>query len=405
MRKLTILLFLFSLYLYSDDYKISLGDQLLGINLYNTIDNARTFSFNSNSPLIYGINLELIYSLLTDNLYTSRVDELALLLNYKSLYIKNINIIPKLGIMVSGNLEGKSIENTLQRIAGNSNGYSEEEKIDQFLYMGLEFNKENDLLKPIGKRIKFLYKINSFADLISNYRLSLNIGSYLMARGDNLEFSAGYNYVYFYSITDSNTVQYIANVEDEGRLKFLIRAGGFQYELKLFLNGNFATGDYSFIIGGIPVGKDLSQIDIKVIPGIEFNFESYTVDRSLEIGFIPMEWELSRLELGLKTIYGYNSSSIYYNTILGVIKANLFENSNLFWISPFIAFNIGIENRHQSSSENNNSSDLKLALEGELGVRLLLPQLLVKDNIQYGFNICYLTPNKVNLSFLIAVEL
>lgn len=312
---------------------------------------------------------------------------------------------PKYGILISGNLEGKNIESTLNRIAGDKGDYSEEEQIDLYMYLGLEFDKDNILYVSPRNRVRLSYNINSFVDLISYYRLSANIGSSMITQGDNFKFSFGYNYVYQYTITESNTIKYIANIEDEGRIKLQVRAGGFQYDLKLFLNGSFANGDYSFIIGGLPKGKELSQIDLKVIPGIEVTAKSNKINRSLSVGIIPMEWELSRLEVGVKTVYGYESSTRYYNRVLGIVKINLFENSNLFWLSPYIGINFGLENIHEYDSETSDISESEAVLETEIGFNFLFPQFIVKDNVQYGFNCSYIMPDKVNFSLLIAIEL
>lgn len=424
MWKLLILLCLFSVPIYSEYYRLSFGDQLFGLNLQNTIDNAKTFNFNSTTPLLYGTKLDLNYSLLTNSAYSSRVDELSLLLNREIFIVSNIIMNPQLGILVSGNLAGDNFEETMKRFAGEyEEEIPDEEKIHMYFYAGLEFNKENILYKLDRNRLALSYNINSDFDVVSGYRLSSSIGYSIIISGNNFLTSLGYNFRYQYNITDSNTIQYISSIEDEGRITFLIKAGDFQYDLKLYLNGNFATGNYSIIIGRLPEDKKLDHIDIKVIPGIEFNLLSPVPERSLSLSVSPFDWGLSRIEFDIKSTYGHknpglvkNREDTYYNKVLAGVILNLFKNIEPYWISPFTSISFGLENFHYFQNSNSETTERLPIYELEVGTSLFIPQFFLKDNIQYGLNLSYFYRDTftnprfkykhfMNISIIIAVEL
>lgn len=424
MWKLLILLCLFSLPLYSEYYKLSIGDQLFGLNLQNTIDNARTFNFNSTTPLLYGTELDINYSLLTNSMNSSRVDELSLLIHYKLLIINSIIMEPKLGLLISGNLGGDDLEETLRRFAGEyQEEIPDEEKIHMYLFAGLEFNKDNILYRTKKNKLSLFYNINSDFDIVSSYRLSTSLGYSLFVSGNNFLTSLGYNFRYQYSITDSSTIQYINNIEDEGRINFSIKAGDFQYDLKLYLNGNFATGNYSIIIGRLPEDKKLDHIDIRVIPGIEYNLFKPIPERSLSLSISPFDWEFSRIEFDLKSTYAHKNPGLtvekketYYNKVLLGTNLNLIKNIEPYWISPFCSVSFGLENYHYFQDDSSEKTERHPIYELEIGISLFIPQFFLKDNIQYGLNCSYFyrdsfTPPEfkykhfMNISMIIAIEL
>lgn len=430
MKKIIILLLLFvHVSLYSMGYLFTLGDDLLAMNLFTPIQNARTFSFYTTTPLIYGTELELDYSLFTNDISDSRVDEATILLSYPINNFEIMSIKPSIGLTITGNLSGSNLENTISKIVSNGNrsDIPDEEKIHNYFYTSILFSKDTELINSNVNSSILFSRIYSKIEAITNYTISACIGYSLLFTANNFVTDLGYSYGYRYNLTDFNTVNYVKNLEDEGKLNLTITAGDFRYELNLFLDGSFSTGKYSINFGKLPVGSELTMINLKITPGSEYDIASDKFLSSLQIDVTPFNWAFSRYEVQLKSTYGWNKphfknknlkslyyEETYYNKLTLGVNTNLIENFSPYWINPYIGIGFGVENYRYY--EDSDSTHIIPIFEIKTGFNILLPQFFIKDNIQYGINgnltyrdalgvIEFQNNFLINLGILVAIEL
>ncbi len=430
MKKIIILILLFvQVSLYSQGYLFTLGDDLLAMNLFTPIQNARTFNLYTTTPLIYGTELELDYSLFTNDIDNARVDEATILFSYPIDNFEIMTIKPSIGLTISGNLSGNNFEETINKLMNNENSSDipDEEKINHYFYSSILFSKNTELISS-NKNSSILYsKIYSKVEAITNYTISAGIGYSLLFCANNFITDLGYSYSYRYNLTEFNTVNYVKNLEDEGKLNLTITAGDFRYELDLFLDGSFSTGKYSINFGKLPEGPELSMINLKISPGSEYDIASDRFLSSLQIDITPFNWAFSRYEIQIKSTYGWNEphfknqnltslyyDETYYNKLTLGANVNLIENFSPYWINPYIGFGLGFENYRYY--EDSDSTHIIPIYEVKTGFNILLPQIFIKDNVQYGINgnltyrdafgeIEFQNNFLINLGILVAIEL
>lgn len=382
-----VILFFIAASVSSQEYRLTLGNDILGMNLFTPIENARTINFLSTTPILFGTLLELDYSLFTNKQDKTRADKASIILKYPMDNFDLIKLVPSIGLTITGDLSGNSIGEALNK------------KIHNYFYSSLLMTRQTKLMQSNINSIIIYTNIYSEIIAITNYTLSARVGSSLVFYGNNFSVDLGYSYGYRYNFMDFQTLNYIKGLDNEGRINFAISAGNFRYDLNLLLDGNFSTGRYSITFGNPANGSKLTRIDIKVIPGSEYDPDSNKFLNSLQVELIPLERELSRIDFQLKSIYGWNqpgiiSNETYYNRLVIGVNINLMENHNPYWINPLIGLGLGIENYHDYNIKN--TTNIIPIYELRAGFNILLPQLFIEDNIQYGLNTVVIFKGSLN---------
>lgn len=391
MRKLTFFaLFLISHGLFPQEYTISLGDQVLEME-----NDSQIIEFSTINPLINNFYINMDYKLITQSRDIARVDKFALYLNYGYDFIENITVTPSLGFQITGNLDRAALDNSSE--------------IESNLYTSLDFNRGSSLYISPRFKLRLEYSVQSDLFFVNQNNISASIGSGIILKGHNFKSKLNYSYTYQYNIDKNSAFNYLRELEDEGKINLEITAGDFRYSLDLFPNGEFARANYAIFFGKLPTNRTMRKIDLRVVPGIELSPGSDRFGRSMLLTATPMDWALSRVETDLKFSYGAYSDEKYYSKILLGANFNLIENINPYWISPFLSFSGGVETRPITRDQIG-------IYEVETGVNILIPQLFIRDNIQYGINISYiykggllsevdLGNHLLNTSMVIAIEL
>jgi len=390
-------------------YELTLGDDLFGINLFTPIENAKTVNIYSTTPLLFGIDMDLDYTLYTNETTKIRVDETSLILSYPITGIELIDITPALGITISGDLSRDKLMDF---------------NFKKYIYSSLLFSKKT-VLYDSGINSGFFYSnVISELEIILNYIFSVNVGYALMFEANNVEIGLAYRYGYIYDFSSYKIINDFNDIFQEGVLNLSIGAGHFRYDLDLFLNGSFSRGKYSINFNTIPTGSQLLSMDMKIIPGSELDIGSNSYLNTLQMNFIPFNWEYSRLEIFLKSAYGWNEpgfknsdlkeifyNKTYYNKLILGINGTLFENYLVGWFFPYLGFGLGIENYNYITT-----THIIPIYEWKLGFSIQLPQFFNQDNIQYGVDgnivfrdslndIEFYNNILLNIGLLIAIEL
>lgn len=402
LRNTFFILFILSAFiLHSSEYKISIGNDLYGMNLFNPIDDARTVSFNTKTPLINPLTINLNYSVLTDRDLDTRIDEAIIHLNLPLKFLNNkLSVSPNIGLIISGNLGGGDIQNTLHRSIGiytvdSSYDYS---GANLAFYSSAEVIYSISIYKSEISSIKLNFEPNISTSVIPFYLFDYHIGSNLSVYGDNFKGSLQYRYGDISNLSGTPTLDKISEIESEGRISLGLSGGLFEYKLTMFPSGEFASGTFSINIGRDVAESSFSDIDLKLSPGAEMNINEPSYQRSLILAISPFSEDLSRLELLLKSSYGWRSpilkpgsfenelykSGTHFNKFIFGANCNLFKSSSQTFLNPFIGTGIGVESYHYFREFNTDQYKTIPVYELSAGIQLLLPQFFQNDNVIYG---------------------
>lgn len=391
-RNCIIILILITFSIPTNGYQLSLGNNLLVMNLFAPIENATTYRFSTSTPLIDDFFLDLEYAMYNNQITEARVDETNLLLAYIFNDIEIIDITTSLGLTITGDLSGGNVTDVWHKIV-------EGDDIHNYLRAETLFSKTSLLYESDINSGALYTDVFSHLSYTSSAYLTIDVGSALTYKASNLLARVGYLYGYNYNFDDFSILNKIKSLEDEGIAFLTIKAGHIQYDLNLLLNGSFSTGHYSIIFGDLPEDTELKFIDMKLIVGQEYDMGSGVTLNTMIVDIVPLSWFYSRFDFSIKSSYGINTPQFentdlnelyygetYYNRIVTTANANLFEHDNPFWFNPFLGVGLGVENYHyygESSDERLHSIPI---YELRAGFNLLLPQIFVKDNVQYGIH-------------------
>lgn len=432
---LCILLLFINISVFSQQYSITAGNDVWGMNLFRHIDDARTFSFSNISPLTENLFALIDYSILTDRNIESRVDEASIMLSYPLHISNNFYVKPKAGLLISGNLAGDDIQNTYHNMLGI---YSVEPPYDQekisyhgLVDLGLGYNLN---IQSFGYK-NFLWNIHQQTKFISGYNFTADLSTGFIFKSLNTEYSLLYTYGFSQNIAEYNTLNYVNNIEDQQRINLTLNQGIMSYNLIMFPDGNYATGSFSLTFGGIHKKASFDKVDMKLSLGTETLQGVMPILSSLDIEMAPFTGPLSRVNFDLGVTYGWDTVNLspgqdikdeyyggtHYNKFIGGININLLNQEKIWFINPFIGADMGVMYYHYFklfASEEEDYDDYNTipiySLKG--GVEILLPQFFEKDNVRYGLKASYIyrdTLNDlqlnehfyINISLLIASDL
>lgn len=422
-----IVILLLTSTLFSSDYEIKAGNDIFGMNLYDPIDDARTFGLANTSLIKGNLWLNLDYNILTDRAMETRIDEATLTFSYP-MEFNNLTIDPYIGVTFIGDIKGGNIQNDFHKLI---NVYQVNAEYDDtgiaiapllssdFTYNIPLFNFKDNILKNYTTLSGYYsYNINAFAGIATGLAYS----------GNNFNYSLDYGYSFKSNISSFNTLSYVNGVEDHGVLTLESETGMLKYRLHLYPNGNYATGVYSVTIGGIPKKAEMSSIDSKQSVGLESVLDDIVPTNSHTLSFLPLKGNLSRFEIYLSTTYGWMNpnysnptqleapyyNGTHFNRFSAGTRVNLLKSDNMFFIRPYIGAGLGNEGYHyfkEYNSETQTYDDIinvpVFELEG--GATILFPQLLYKENVRYGVNLSYkyrdaLNENRFNLKSIVNIS-
>ncbi len=413
-----IIIFITISALNADSFKLSMSNDLYGMNAFDPIDDSRTVAFYSRVPFINDISIIMDYSVLTDRNLDTRIDEAIAYLSLPFTLDNGLTFTPGLGTIVTGNLGGGEIQNSLHRILGiyTVDSIYDQEELDLNLFSTLYIDYNIELISNKNDTLSINLRPYNRAVFIPNYLLNDEIGINAEIRGFNFIGTLGFRYMEGLILNNFSTLDTVSSIEDQSLLYLKLEAGNFEYDLELYLNGNFASGAFSINMGNIPYKKlSFNEIDLKINSGGQIDIDAPSFQNSISFFVSPFNNFFSRIDFMVKSVYGWNSPRFspdsdikelyfrgtHFTKLIGGININLLNNKKQSIISPFIGGGLGIENYHYFQEYDTDEQHYIPIYEARAGLQILLPQVFVKDNAKYGFTITGVYRDSLNdLDFL-----